>query len=48
VVGLILGIVLAFVMEYFDNSIRTPEDVERHLGLPVLTVIPNLGSEGGD
>jgi len=36
------------MFEYFDNSIRTPEDVERHLGLPVLTVIPDLGNEGGE
>jgi len=48
VVGLIVGIALAFMFEYFDNSIRTPEDVERHLGLPVLTVIPDLGNEGGE
>lgn len=47
VVGLMAAIVLAFIFEYFDNSIRTPEDVERHLGLPVLTIIPDLGSEGG-
>jgi len=47
VVGLMAAIVLAFIFEYFDNSIRTPEDVEKHLGLPVLTIIPDLGSEGG-
>ena len=47
VVGLIAAILLAFIFEYFDNSIRTPEDVERHLGLPVPTIIPDLDSEGG-
>jgi len=47
VVGLMAAIVLAFIFEYFDNSIRTPEDVEKHLGLPVLTIIPDLDNEGG-
>jgi len=41
------AIVLAFIFEYFDNSIRTPEDVEKHLGLLVLTIIPDLDNEGG-
>jgi len=31
---------LAFVLEYLDTTIKTPEDVTRHLGLPVLGVIP--------
>lgn len=40
VVGVIFGIVVAFVYNYFDTSIKTLEDAERSLGLPVLGVIP--------
>lgn len=39
-VGLFLGIGLAFFLEYYDTSIRTPDEVERYLGLPTLGVIP--------
>jgi capsular exopolysaccharide synthesis family protein len=40
VVGLILGLVLAFFLEYLDTSVKTLDDVERYLGVPVLAVIP--------
>jgi uncharacterized protein involved in exopolysaccharide biosynthesis len=40
VVGLMLAVGLAFFVEYFDNSIKTPDEVERYLGLPALGVIP--------
>ena len=39
-VGLVLGIVLAFFLEYMDTSVKTLDDVERYLGVPVLAVIP--------
>jgi capsular exopolysaccharide synthesis family protein len=39
-VGLILGMVLAFFLEYMDTSVKTLDDVERYLGVPVLAVIP--------
>lgn len=40
VVGLIGGIVVAFIYNYFDTSVKTLEDAERNMGLPVLGVIP--------
>ena len=40
IVGLIVGVGLAFFVEYLDTSVKTIDDVERHLGLPVLAVIP--------
>lgn len=40
VVGLIGGVVVAFIYNYFDTSVKTLEDAERSLGLPVLGVIP--------
>ncbi|MBM2810647.1 MAG: lipopolysaccharide biosynthesis protein [Chloroflexi bacterium] len=38
--GLILGLFLAFLVDYLDSSVRSPRDVERFLGLPVLGEIP--------
>ncbi|MBR5195916.1 MAG: polysaccharide biosynthesis tyrosine autokinase [Akkermansia sp.] len=52
VIGLLAGIVVAFIGNYFDTSIKTLEDAERSLGLPVLGVIPQdaglLIMQGGD
>ncbi len=36
------GIGLAFFLEYLDDTIKTAEDVENYLGLPVLVVIPSM------
>ncbi len=52
VVGLAIGVGLAFFIEYLDTSVKTIDDVERALQAPVLGVIPqNVGSlieEGPD
>ncbi len=39
-VGLFLGVVIAFFLEYLDQTIKSPSDVERALGIPVLGLIP--------
>lgn len=38
--GLALGIAAAVAVEYFDTSVKSPEDIERVLGLPVIAVVP--------
>jgi len=44
-VGLVMGIGLAFFIEYLDTSVKTIDDVERALSAPVLAVIPqNVGA----
>ncbi len=40
VLGLFGGVGLAFGMEYLDRSVRSEEDVEMYLELPLLAVIP--------
>ncbi|ALC89187.1 hypothetical protein AM500_04825 [Bacillus sp. FJAT-18017] len=40
VVGLMAGVGIAFLLEYFDNTIKTEQDVEKLLELPVLGSIP--------
>lgn len=39
VVGLMLGVGLAFLIEYLDTTIKTEQDVEDSLGLPILGLI---------
>lgn len=39
VVGLMVGIGIAFLLEYLDNTIKTEQDIERLLELPVLGAI---------
>lgn len=41
--GLVGGIGLAFGLEFFDDSLRSDDDVQRHLQLPVLARIPDIG-----
>lgn len=52
IVGLVMGIGVAFFIEYLDTSVKTIDDVERAMQAPVLGVIPqNVGyliSEGPD
>lgn len=44
VFGLLMGIGLAFFIEYLDTSVKTIDDVERAFQAPVLGVIPqNVG-----
>ena len=40
ILGLGAGIGLAFFIEYMDTSVKTVEDIERHMQVPVLGVIP--------
>jgi tyrosine-protein kinase Etk/Wzc len=43
--GLILGVTLAFVRETLDTSIGTIEDVERVVKLPVLGIVPSIAEK---
>ncbi|WP_100400341.1 YveK family protein [Bacillus sp. FJAT-44742] len=42
VVGLMAAVGLAFLLEFLDNTIKTEQDIERGLELPVLGVIPEM------
>jgi succinoglycan biosynthesis transport protein ExoP len=41
-VGLVGGIGLAIFREYLDNTVKSPDDVERLTGLPSLAVVPSM------
>ncbi len=40
--GLFIGTMLTFVIEYFYKTIDTPEDAARYLDLPVIGIVPRL------
>jgi capsular polysaccharide biosynthesis protein len=44
-IGLMVFTLLAFVMEFLDNTLKNSEDIDKHLGLPVLGVIPEFNKE---
>ena len=41
VLGAMIGLFVVFLIEYLDNKLKTPQDIEKHLGLSVLGVVPN-------
>lgn len=43
VASLILGILIAFIVDQLDRRIKTEEALEREFGLPVLAVVPRVG-----
>lgn len=45
VVGLVLGIGLAFLVEYLDKRIKDEKGLERAAGLPVLAAVPAVGGK---
>lgn len=42
VLGVMVSVGLVFVFEFLDRTYKTPTDVERHLGLPIIGAIPDM------
>jgi non-specific protein-tyrosine kinase len=42
VFGLMLSLGLIFLIEYLDDRIRTPDQIDQHLGLPVIGLIAKI------
>ncbi len=45
-IGMLVGLAAAFFLDYLDQTIKTPVDVERVVGVPVLGLIPQQGRAG--
>lgn len=45
VVGLMAGVGLAFLLEYLDNTIKTEQDIEKILELPVLGAVTSIDQQ---
>jgi len=43
-VGLVGGCGLAFLREYLDNTVKSPDDIQILTGLPSLAIVPALGN----
>ena len=41
--GFILSLIYAFSADHFDHSLKSIDDAERYLGVPVLASVPKLG-----
>ncbi len=48
VIGLTAGIFLTFFLEYLDNTIKAPDDVKTHLGIPYLGPVPMFAASSAD
>ena len=48
IMGLFISIGVAFVIEYFDTSIKGIDDVEKSLKIPLLASIPSIRSRGSN
>jgi polysaccharide biosynthesis transport protein len=46
-VGLVGGVGLAFLREYMDNTVKTPDDIETLAHLPSLAVVPRFADSNG-
>ena len=42
VLGLMISLGIIFLIEYLDNTVKSAEDIEGHIGLPVLGGIPDF------
>jgi capsular polysaccharide biosynthesis protein len=45
VAGLMAGVGLAFLLEYFNNTVKNEQDIEKVLGLPILGVIATIDDQ---
>ena len=39
VIAIVIGIFIVFLLDYLDNKIKTPEDIEACIGIPVLGTV---------
>ncbi|MGQ9646960.1 MAG: GumC family protein [Thermodesulfobacteriota bacterium] len=44
-IGLFLGVGIAFFFEYLDNTIKSSEEVEKLIGLPSFGMVPEISTE---
>jgi succinoglycan biosynthesis transport protein ExoP len=44
IIGLMLAIGIIFIIEYLDETLKTPQDVQQALGIPVLGYIAHMQS----
>ena len=50
VLGVMISLFVIFLLEYMDNKIKSPQDIQKYLELPLLGVVPDeyKGKRGGN
>jgi uncharacterized protein involved in exopolysaccharide biosynthesis len=48
IAGLVLGVGVAFLVDSLDTRARTPDDIERVLGVPIVGVVPVFSAKRHD
>lgn len=43
--GLFIGLGLAFLLEYLDNTVKIPDDIKKRLGIPYLGPVPHFDTK---
>ena len=46
VAACMLGVLLAFLVDYFDDTVKTSDDIKKLFGLRVLAVVPDMNAKG--
>ncbi|MBM7573515.1 YveK family protein [Aquibacillus albus] len=46
VLGAMVGVGLAFLLEYLDNTIKSEDDIQKYLDIPVLGVVSHVDNKG--
>jgi capsular polysaccharide biosynthesis protein len=46
VAACMLGVLLAFLVDYFDDTVKTADDIKKLFGLRVLAVVPDMNGKG--
>ncbi len=47
-VNCVFAVILSFVKESFNNTVRTPDDLQEWIGLPSLAMLPPIGLNGNN
>ena len=42
--GFVIAVLLVLILDYLDVTIKSPEELERRVGLPVLGIVPRFGT----
>lgn len=42
ILGLAIGVGITFLIEFLDNTVKTPEDIKKYVDLPVIGTIPEF------
>jgi len=40
ILGIIIGALIVILIDYLDNTIKTPEDITKYIELPIIGMIP--------